>query len=634
MTLLQTIDSPYQLRKLSPKQLPDLALDIREFLLNTLNQCGGHFGASLGAVELTLALHYVFDTPYDQLIWDVGHQAYPHKILTGRRHLLHTIRQKEGLAPFPKREESPYDHFTVGHSSTSISSALGMCIGKGLYQKDHKTIAIIGDGGMTAGMAFEALNHAGSLNANIIVVLNDNDMSISRNVGALSNYFARILSSKLYSTVHSGGKKILSRIPPVWEFARKTETLLKGMVVPGILFEELGFNYIGPIDGHDLPILLKTLTNIKSLEGPQLLHVITKKGKGYLPAESEPTKYHAVNKGYLKNPKDKLSILSQTQQNITFSEGFGNWLCDMAALDPNLIAITPAMCEGSGMVAFQQKYPKRYFDVGIAEQHSVTFAAGLACEKTKPVVAIYSSFLQRAYDQLIHDVALQNLPVLFAIDRAGLVGGDGSTHHGSFDLSFLRCIPNMVIMAPSDVNELRHMLYTGFHCQGPAAVRYPRGTAPLATPLDTHMDKIPLGKAQLISQGKTNIALLAFGTLLHPAKEVAKRLNATLVNMRFIKPLDEALLLTIAKSHDVIVTIEENAIMGGAGSFVNEFLLSQNIQKQIINCGLQDCFYEHGTQAELLESAGLTVEGILETIQKRMGEYVPCKITQKVLQFG
>jgi len=406
------------------------------------------------------------------------------------------------------------------------------------------------------------------------------------------------------------------------------------MVVPGILFEELGFNYIGPIDGHDLPILLKTLTNIKSLEGPQLLHVITKKGKGYLPAESEPTKYHAVNKGYLKNPKDKLSILSQTQQNITFSEGFGNWLCDMAALDPNLIAITPAMCEGSGMVAFQQKYPKRYFDVGIAEQHSVTFAAGLACEKTKPVVAIYSSFLQRAYDQLIHDVALQNLPVLFAIDRAGLVGGDGSTHHGSFDLSFLRCIPNMVIMAPSDVNELRHMLYTGFHCQGPAAVRYPRGTAPLATPLDTHMDKIPLGKAQLISQGKTNIALLAFGTLLHPAKEVAKRLNATLVNMRFIKPLDEALLLTIAKSHDVIVTIEENAIMGGAGSFVNEFLLSQNIQKQIINCGLQDCFYEHGTQAELLESAGLTVEGILETIQKRMGEYVPCKITQKVLQFG
>lgn len=619
--LIYTIDSPEDLRRLPLAKLPDVATSLRQFLLESLNQTGGHLAASLGTIELAIALHYVFHTPHDTLIWDVGHQAYPHKILTERRLQFHTLRQKEGLAPFPRREESPYDAFGVGHSSTSISAALGMSLSKKLLNTPSHTIAVIGDGAMTAGMAFEALNHAGDLKANVLVVLNDNDMSISGNVGALSHYFARILSSKIYTTVRQGGKKVLSHLPPVGELARKTEAHLKSMIVPGALFEEMGFNYLGPLDGHDVITLVKTLNNVKTFTGPQLVHVITRKGKGYAPAEADPIKYHGVNKGFYQPHAPKA-------QAITYSQIFGDWLCEMAAIEPRLVAITPAMCEGSGLVRFAKQFPDRYFDVGIAEQHSVTLAAGFACEKMKPVVAIYSTFLQRAYDQLIHDVALQNLPVLFAIDRAGLVS-DGPTHSGSFDLSYLRCIPNMVIMAPADPNECRHMLYTGLMACCPAAVRYPRGSGP-AVALEYPPKALPIGKAQLIRQGQ-NFALLSFGALLTNAAIVAEKLNATLVNMRFIKPLDETLILELAKKHSLIVTLEENAIMGGAGQGVNSCLITHGCHNPVLNLGIPDHFIEHGSPEEMLASCGLDPMSILTAIKEKIKQH-PCGQSLSSLQ--
>lgn len=616
MSILATIQTPDDLRQLSPEVLPTVASEIRQTLLETLNHCGGHLSASLGTIELTIALHYMFNTPTDPLIWDVGHQAYAHKMLTGRKELLHTIRQKDGLAPFPRREESPYDAFTVGHSSTSIGAALGMSLAHRAQNLPHRSIAVIGDGAMTAGMAFEALNHAGDLKADLLVILNDNDMSISGNVGALSNYFARILSSKVYTTMKAGGKLALKRLPPMWELARRTETHLKGMIMPGTLFEELGFNYIGPIDGHDLPTLLKTLGNVKSLSGPQIVHTITRKGKGYAPAENDPVKYHGVKKGFYKPLTQSASPpegVQPTQPKVpTYSQVLGDWLCETAKNERRLVAITPAMIEGSGLVDFQKQFPDRCFDVGIAEQHSVTLAAGLACQHMKPVVAIYSTFLQRAYDQLIHDVALPNLPVLFAIDRAGLVGGDGPTHCGNFDLSFLRCIPNMIIMAPSDGNECRHMLTTGLQANQPAAVRYPRGQGPEVA-FDTQCKAIPLGKADTIRKGK-DIAILSFGSLLPQAKIVGEKLDATVVNMRFIKPLDEALITELAQTHRVLVTLEENTILGGAGSGVNEMLLAHNLNVPIINIGIPDRFIEHATPEEMLVSCGLTPEGILKQI--------------------
>ncbi len=616
MSIIHSINSPEDLRRLSPTQLPEVASSMREFMLETLNQAGGHLGAGLGAVELAIALHYVFNTPDDRLIWDVGHQAYPHKILTGRRDRLHTIRQKDGLAPFPRREESPYDAFGVGHSSTSISAGLGMSLANKHNGNDQKVIAVIGDGAMSAGMAFEALNHAGSLKANLLVILNDNDMSISGNVGALSNYFARILSSKLYTSMRKSGKEVLRRIPPVWEFARRTEEHLKGMIVPGTLFEEMGFNYIGPVDGHDLNALVKTLQNIKDLKGPQIVHAITQKGKGYGPAEADPIKYHGVTKGFYQ-PEVKAPVPSPKM--ASYSDVFGDWLCDVAERDPRIVAITPAMCEGSGLVRFSKTFPTRYYDVAIAEQHSVTLAAGLACEKMKPVVAIYSTFLQRAYDQLIHDVALQNLPVLFAIDRAGLVGGDGPTHNGSFDLSYLRTVPNMIIMAPSDANECRKMLTTGLMANCPAAVRYPRGSGPLVE-IEQNCDAIPVGKALVRRQGHT-IALLAFGSMVKVAQNIAQTLDATVVDMRFVKPLDDAMILSLAKSHPFIATLEENAIMGGAGSGVNEVLLANGCQNHILNIGIPDYFVEHAQPDEMLESCGLNETRILALIQEKVRKH-------------
>ncbi len=613
MSIIHRINSPQDLRKLSLSQLPEVASSMREFMLETLNQAGGHLGAGLGAVELAIALHYVFNTPEDRLIWDVGHQAYPHKILTERRDKLHTIRQKDGLAPFPRREESPYDTFSVGHSSTSISAGLGMSLANKQLGINRKVVSVIGDGAMSAGMAFEALNHAGSLKADLLVVLNDNDMSISGNVGALSNYFARILSSKMYTSVRKSGKEVLKRIPPMWEFARRTEEHLKGMVVPGTLFEEMGFNYIGPVDGHDVNSLVRTLQNIKDIKGPQLVHAITQKGKGYAPAEADPIKYHGVSKGFYQSSN---TTTSKSPKMATYSEVFGDWLCEMAHKEPRLVAITPAMCEGSGLVRFSKKFPTRYFDVAIAEQHSVTLAAGLACEHLKPVVAIYSTFLQRAYDQLIHDVALQNLPVLFAIDRAGLVGGDGPTHNGNFDLSYLRAIPNMIVMAPSDANECRKMLTTGLYANAPAAVRYPRGSGPLVT-LEEDCSPIAIGKANLVRQGQ-KIALLSFGSLLPQALNVANKLGATVVDMRFVKPLDELMIAQIAKAHDTLVTLEENAIMGGAGSAVNEYLLNQGFRNQILNLGIPDHFIEHASPDEMLESCHLSEAHILENILEKV----------------
>src|SRR5271165_100211 len=565
--LLLSIGSPADLRRLPSTKLVELATELRQFLIHSVSTRGGHFAAGLGTVELTIALHYVFNTPYDRLVWDVGHQAYPHKVLTGRRDRLHTIKQDKGLAPFPSRSESDFDTFGVGHSSTSISAALGMAIAAAKRGEDRHAVAIIGDGALTAGMAFEALNHAGSAQTDLLIVLNDNDMSISENVGALSNYLARALSGRMYAHLREGGKKVLRQMPTVWELARRSEEHLKGMVLPGTLFEEMGFNYIGPIDGHDIKGLVTTLSNVKKLRGPQLLHVVTRKGKGYAPAEADPIKWHGPG------PFDPASgkIFKEASAGPTYSQIFGQWLCDMAERDSKIIGITPAMREGSGMVEFSKRFADRYFDVAIAEQHAVTFAAGLATEGFKPVVAIYSTFLQRAYDQLIHDVALQNLPVVFALDRAGLVGSDGATHQGSYDLTFLRCIPNMVIMAPADENECRQLLYTASTLACPSAVRYPRGTGP-GVPITAEMTALPVGRAQPRREGRSGLAILVFGTLLESARRIAERTDATLVNMRFVKPLDEELIVGIATRHRAIVTIEENAIIGGAGSGVGEVL--------------------------------------------------------------
>jgi 1-deoxy-D-xylulose-5-phosphate synthase len=609
--LLDTINLPVDLRKLPKDKLEALCRELRNYLTHTVSLSGGHFSAGLGTVELTVALHYVFNTPEDQLIWDVGHQAYPHKILTGRKKQMPTIRRKEGVSAFPSRDESEYDAFGVGHSSTSISAALGMAIASKLNGEDKKMVAIIGDGSITGGMAYEAMNHAGALDANLLVILNDNDMSISPPVGAMSNYLTKVLSSKLYSSVRNESKKVLSNMPSVWELARKTEEHMKGMIVPGTLFEELGFNYIGPIDGHDIDRLVSTLENLKHLSGPLFLHIVTKKGKGYSPAEKDPLAYHGVP---AFNPQAKTLPKSKPARHPTYTQVFGRWLCDMAAKDKRLLGITPAMREGSGLVEFSETYPERYFDVAIAEQHAVTLAAGQACQGAKPVVAIYSTFLQRAYDQLIHDVALQNLDVLFAIDRAGLVGPDGPTHAGSFDHSYLRCVPNMVVMAPADENETRQMLYTGFLYQGPASVRYPRGTGP-GVNVQTKMTALTIGKAHLCHQGE-RIALLAWGSLVAPAIEVAKKLGATAVNMRFVKPIDEALLLTLANTHEVMITLEENVIAGGAGSAINEFLHKQHILMSVLNIGLPDEFVPQGTREECLTHCGLDEQGILRKIER------------------
>ena len=608
--LLEAINSPADVRNLSKDQLKPLAKELRDYLTHTVSISGGHFSAGLGTVELTVALHYVFDTPSDQLVWDVGHQAYPHKILTGRKDRMTTIRTRDGVSAFPNRAESEYDAFGVGHSSTSISAALGMAIASELKGEDKQMVAIIGDGSITGGMAFEAMNHAGSIDANLLVILNDNDMSISPPVGALNNYLTKILSSKFYSSIREESKKALSKVPSVWELARKTEEHMKGMIVPGTLFEELGFNYIGPIDGHDLDMLVPTLENLKAISGPRFLHIVTKKGKGYAPAEKDPLAYHGVpafDPSQDSLPKSAVSI------HPTYTEVFGSWLCDMAAKDERLLGITPAMREGSGLVKFSQQYPKRYFDVAIAEQHAVTLAAGQACQGAKPVVAIYSTFLQRGYDQLIHDVALQNLDVLFALDRAGLVGPDGPTHAGSFDYSYLSCIPNMLIMAPADENECRQMLTTGFLHEGPAAVRYPRGKGPGAT-VKAELDPLTIGKAEIRHQG-SRIAILAWGSMVTPALSAGKQLNATVVNMRFIKPIDEQLLLELAKSHDVLVTVEENVISGGAGSAINNFLQAQRILMPVLNLGLPDSFVDQGTREELLAICGLDAPSILAQVE-------------------
>jgi 1-deoxy-D-xylulose-5-phosphate synthase len=606
--LLAKANLPSDLRQIPQEQLPKLSHELRDYLLKTVSQSSGHFASGLGTIELTVALHYVYNTPFDRLIWDVGHQAYPHKILTGRRERMPTIRQLDGLHPFPCREESEYDTLTVGHSSTSISAALGMAIAAKAEQKSRKVVAVIGDGAITAGMAFEALNHAGEVKPDMLVILNDNEMSISENVGALNRYFARILSGNFYTSLREGGKKILSGVPPLHELASRAEEHFKGMVTPGTFFEELGFNYIGPIDGHDVETLVDTIRNMRQLKGPQLLHVVTKKGKGYAPAEQDPIGYHAVSKF------DPSSTAQPAKKagNPSFSNIFGNWICDMAAQDKKLQAITPAMREGSDLVRFSKTYPDRYFDVAIAEQHAVTLAAGMAIDGLKPVVAIYSSFLQRGYDQFIHDVALQNLNVLFAIDRAGIVGADGATHQGAFDLSYLRCIPNIVIMAPSDENECRQMLYTGYQHQGPAAVRYPRGSATGVAP-DTVMSLLPIGQSRTIRQGD-GIALLVFGTLLHSALEVAEQLNATLVDMRFVKPLDLPLLQQLAANHQTLVTIEDNAIAGGAGSAVNEAVAALRLSFSMLNLGLPDQFIRHGSQEQLYAELGLDAKGMLQKI--------------------
>ena len=606
--LLETIDDPSQLRELDLNQLRQLASELRAFMIDSVCRTGGHLSSGLGTVELTIALHHVYNTPQDRLVWDVGHQSYPHKILTGRREQMPSLRQLGGLSGFPKREESPYDTFGVGHSSTSISAALGMAIAARQHAEDRKVIAVIGDGAMTAGMAFEALNHAGDLDANLLVVLNDNDMSISPNVGGMSNYLARLLSGKLYSSMRQGSKKVLSTMPSVWELARRAEEHVKGMVIPGTLFEELGFNYIGPIDGHDMDTLVKTLRNLKTLQGPQFLHVVTRKGKGFAPAEENPCSYHGVGRFCPDTGKFERG----SSGGPSYTEVFSQWLCDMAATDERLDAITPAMREGSGLVAFSEQYPRRYFDVGIAEQHAVTLAAGLACEGRKPVVAIYSTFLQRAYDQLIHDVALQNLPVLFAIDRAGIVGPDGPTHAGNLDLSFLRCVPNMMIMAPADEAECRRMLSTGYAHDGPAAVRYPRGRGP-GTTVSGELDTLPPGKGELRRQGQ-GVAILSFGALLGEAQAAAEVIDASVANMRFIKPLDCGLIEQLANQHALLVTLEDNVVMGGAGSGVNELLQQLGLNVPVLNLGLPDSYVEQGERGELLRLCGLDKDGILRAI--------------------
>ncbi|MFC1665446.1 1-deoxy-D-xylulose-5-phosphate synthase [Pseudomonadota bacterium] len=602
-SLLEGIDSPRDLRHLGEDQLPLLADELRTFLIECLSKTGGHLAAGLGTVELSIALHYVFNTPDDRLVWDIGHQAYPHKILTGRRSQLHTVRQENGISGFLKRSESEYDTFGAGHSSTSISAALGMAVGAAQNKSGRQVVAIIGDGALTAGMAYEALNNAGDMDANLLVILNDNDMSISPNVGAISNYLARILSGRAYTSVRAGSKTVLGTLPPMRDLARRCEEHMKGMVMPSTLFEELGFNYIGPIDGHDLDTLVPTLNNMRAMSGPRFLHVITQKGKGFKPAEGNPSVYHGVT------PFDQdTGELKKKSGDVTYTQIFGEWLCDMAEQDQDLIGITPAMREGSGLVKFSERFPDRYFDVGIAEQHALTFAAGVACEGLKPVVAIYSTFLQRAYDQLIHDISIQDLDVTFAIDRAGLVGADGATHAGVFDFSYLRCVPNIVVMAPADENECRQMLYTGYLHKGAAAVRYPRGSGP-GVKVEKHMTEIPIGRAETRRKG-TEVAILAFGTMVAPALTAGDALDATVINMRFVKPLDEGLLEKLALTHSLFVTVEENVVEGGAGAAVSEFANTANLDIRIINLGLPDRHLDHGNHANMLAQCGLDAPGI------------------------
>lgn len=608
--LLEGLSDPAALRALERKQLQPLVNELREFLIASVSETGGHLASNLGTVELTVALHYVFNTPFDRLVWDVGHQTYPHKILTGRRLAMKGLRAFGGIAGFPRRHESEYDTFGTGHSSTSISAALGMAVAAQAEGVNRRTVAIIGDGAMTAGMAFEALNNAGSMDTNLLVVLNDNDMSISPNVGALNNYLAKLLSGKFYSAVRRGSEKVFSVAPPILELAKRAEEHVKGMVTPGTLFEEFGFNYIGPVDGHDLDALIPTLSNLRQLTGPQFLHVVTQKGRGFKRAEDDPCLYHGVTKF---NPEDGLIEKKLPTPNPTYTQVFGDWLCDMAATDERLMGITPAMREGSGMVKFSEAYKDRYFDVGIAEQHALTFAAGLACEGLKPVVAIYSTFLQRAYDQLIHDIALQNLPIVFAIDRAGLVGADGPTHAGSFDLSFLRAVPNITVMTPSNENECRQMLYTAFQLNTPSAVRYPRGAGQGAK-INPIMSALPIGRGEIVRKGK-EIAILAFGSMVYPSLQAAEFLNASVANMRFVKPLDDALVLELAQTHARLVTVEENVVMGGAGSAVLESLSRQGLTIPVLQLGLPDTFIDHGTPQELLNICGLTKDGILTAIQ-------------------
>ncbi len=613
--LLSSIDSPADLRELDEELLPQLADELRRYLIESVATSGGHFGAGLGCVELTVALHYLYDTPHDRIVWDVGHQAYPHKILCERAGRITTIKQKQGLAPFPKRSESEYDTFGTGHSSTSISAALGMAVAAALQEEDRKCVAIIGDGAMTAGMAYEALNHGGDLDNDLLVVLNENQMSISPNVGAMTKMLGRLMSGPTMTGIRERGKRLMHRDSRTWRFMSRWEEHIKGMVMPSTLFEELGFNYLGPIDGHDIPTLVRTIRTARDVSGPNLLHIITEKGKGYEPAEKDPVKYHAV--GPFDPETGVVARAVGEKPKPTYTEVFGQWVCDMAAEDNHLLAITPAMREGSGLVEFHQRFPDRYFDVGIAEQHSVTLAAGMACEDARPVVAIYSTFLQRAYDQLIHDVALQDLPVLFAIDRAGLVGPDGPTHAGSFDLSFMRCIPGIVIMAPADENECRQMLYTGYRHDGAAAVRYPRGRGP-GVEVQKKMTAIPLGKSLALRQG-SELAILAFGSMVEPCRSVADQLDATLINMRFVKPLDREAICSAAARHAHLVTVEENAIAGGAGSGVNEVLAAEGLSADILNIGLDDNYIQHGTREECLHQAGLDSEGIMAKIIRRFG---------------
>lgn len=606
---LDNIELPKDLRQLSVTQMPELCQDLRKYLLNCVSKSGGHFAAGLGVIELTAALHYVFNTPKDKLLWDVGHQSYPHKILTGRKHKMESIRTRGGLGPFPCPDESEYDCFTVGHSSTSIGAALGMNLSFQLNKQQQQAVPIIGDGGLTAGMAYEALNHLGDIRANMLIILNDNEMSISPNVGAMTNYLTRMLSGRVFSTMREGSKKFLKPVPPMWELAKRTEEHVKGMFAPGTLFEEMGIRYFGPTDGHDVTSLIKTLRNIKQIEGPKLLHVITKKGKGYELAEQDPVGYHAVP---TFNPD--LGVQKKPSSKQTYTQVFSNWICDAAKQNPHLVAITPAMREGSGLVQFEKQFPDRYYDVAIAEQHAVTLAAGLAAAGHKPVVAIYSTFLQRAYDQLIHDVAVQNLPVLFAIDRAGVVGPDGKTHTGSYDISFLRCIPNMLIMAPANENETRLMLQTGLKHNGPSSVRYPRGSGPGST-VEENLETIEIAKSELVKNG-SNIAILSFGSLLVNAKQIAEELNATVINMRFIKPLDELAIIEAANSHELIVTLEDNVVMGGAGSAVSEVLAKHQILVKTLHLGLPDTYQEHGSREELLADAGLSNEEMLDKIRQ------------------
>jgi 1-deoxy-D-xylulose-5-phosphate synthase len=606
--VLALADTPETLRDLPQEKLRQCADELRQYLLTSVSKSSGHFASGLGTVELTVALHYVYNTPFDRLIWDVGHQAYPHKILTGRRDRMPTIRNKGGLHPFPWPPESDYDTFAVGHSSTSISAALGMAVAAEKENSGRKVVAVIGDGAMTAGMAFEALNHGGDIDKDLVVVLNDNEMSISENVGALNSHLARLLTGDFFNSIRDGGKKLLSNVPPIKEFASRAEEHIKGMVVPGTIFEELGFNYIGPIDGHDVDGVVDTLRNMRNIKGPQILHVVTKKGKGYESAERDPIKFHAVPKF---DPRED-SLPKAASSGPTFSKIFGDWLCDMAAVDATLMAVTPAMREGSGMVRFSQTYPKQYFDVAIAEQHSVTFAAGLAKEGLNAVVAIYSTFLQRAYDQLIHDVALQNLPVLFAIDRAGIVGADGPTHQGAFDIPFLRCIPNMIIMAPADENECRQMLYTGHKLNQPAAVRYPRGTGS-GVEIQQQMQAIEIGKARTIRQGK-DVAILSFGNLLPFAEAAANEINATVIDMRFVKPIDAEMIESLTKDHALFVSIEDGAIAGGAGSAVGEFLMANRHKNDLLQLGIPDEFIMQGTQTEMYAELGLDAQGIVRNI--------------------